>query len=80
MARFFLLMAKERASEHGLNVRTIIRKGDVRKEIINAAMDENAILVVLGHPAGKLSAFRLSSLKEFLHEIEQVTGAETALV
>ncbi|MBN2045719.1 MAG: universal stress protein [Anaerolineales bacterium] len=80
MARFFLLMAEERAAEQGVIVHTIIRKGEVQKEIIQAALDEKATLVVLGRPAGKLSAFKLSSLEEFMREIEEVTGAETALV
>lgn len=80
MGRFFLLMARERAAEQGVEVRTLIRRGAVREEIIQAAQEEGATLVVLGQPAGKLSAFRESSLEEFRKEIEQVTGAETALV
>jgi nucleotide-binding universal stress UspA family protein len=80
MGRFFLLMAKEQAKEQGVEVRTIIRKGEVRDEIVNIARDESASLVVLGRPAGKQSAFQMSSLRDFMDEIERVTGAETVLV
>lgn len=80
MGRFFLLMAKERAVEEGVEVRTLIRRGDVREEIIRVAMEEQVTLVVLGRPVGKLSAFLESSLEEFRQEIEKETGAETALV
>ena len=80
MGRFFLLMAKERAIEEGVEVRTIIRNGIVKKEIINAVLDEDATLVVLGRPAGKQSAFQTSSLETFAAEIERVTKASTILV
>ncbi len=80
MGRFFLLMAKERATEQGVEVRTITRKGIVQEEIINAVLDEGATQVVLGRPAGELSAFQTSSLQAFADEIERVTEAITILV
>ena len=80
MGRFFLLMAKERATEQGVNVRTIIRRGDIREEILNAVRDEGATMVVLGRPTGMQSAFEMSGLKDFMDEIERETGAETKLV
>ena len=80
MGRFFLLMAKERALEEGVEVRTIIRKGIVREEIINAIIEEGATLVVLGRPAGEQSTFQESSLGSFAVEIEDLTEATTVLV
>lgn len=80
MGRFFLLMAKERASEQGVEVRTITRNGTVQEEIINAVLEEGATLVVLGRPAGEQSAFQTSSLQAFADEIKRVTKAETILV
>lgn len=80
MGRFFLLMAKERASEQGVEVRTITRNGTVQEEIINAVLEEGATLVVLGRPAGEQSAFQTSSLQAFADEIKRVTEAETILV
>lgn len=80
MGSFFLLMAKESAEEQGVAVRTITRKGNVQQEIINAARDEEATLVVLGRPAGDQSAFQISSLQEFAAEIERETEAKTVIV
>lgn len=80
MGRFFLLMAKERAAESGVESRTLIKKGGIREEIINTARDEGVTMVILGRPAGKQSAFGMSSLRDFMDEIEQETGAETVLV
>ena len=80
MGRFFLLMAKERASEQGVEVRTITRNGIVQEEIINAVLEEGATRVVLGRPAGEQSAFQTSSLQAFADEIKRVTEAETILV
>ncbi len=80
MGQFFLLMAKERAAEQGVEVRTITRRGKVQEEIIKAVLDEGATRVVLGHPAGKQSAFQTSSLETFAAEIERVTEAITIIV
>jgi len=80
MGRIFLLMAKERAAEQGIVTNTIIRKGIIRDEIKTAIREEDATLVVLGRPTGQLSAFQMSSLKDFAKEIERDTNAETILV
>ncbi len=80
MGRFFLLMAKERATEQGIATNTIIRKGIIRDEIKTTIREEGATLVVLGRPTGQLSAFHMSSLKDFAKEIERDTNAETILV
>ena len=80
MGSFFLLMAQERAAEQGVKVRTAIRRGEVREEIIQAARDEGATMVVLGQPTGKMSAFEMTSLRAFMEEIERETGAEAILV
>ena len=80
MGRFFLLLAEERAEEQGVQVRTICRRWIVRDEIKKAVREENATLVVLGRPVGKLSQFRVSSLLAFVAEIEEETGAETKIV
>jgi nucleotide-binding universal stress UspA family protein len=80
MGRFFLLMAQERAEENGVPSRIISRKGNVRDEIKNAAKEENATLVVLGRPAGKLSEFENASLEKFAAEIQEETSAEIVIV
>lgn len=80
MGNFFLLMAKERAAEQGIEVRTMIRKGFVREEIITTIQQEEATTVILGQPGEKRSAFRMSDLEAFATEIEQKTKAKTIIV
>jgi len=80
MGNFFLLMAKERATEQGVDARVLNRKGSVHEEIKRAALDEGATLVVLGSPIGKQSAFQMTSLRTFAAEIETETGVKTIIV
>jgi nucleotide-binding universal stress UspA family protein len=80
MGNFLLLVAKERATEQGVEAHMISRKGNVREEIKQADIDVGATLVVLGRPAGETSNFRLSSLKACAQEIETDTGIETKIV
>jgi nucleotide-binding universal stress UspA family protein len=80
MGNFLLLVAKERATEQGIEAHMISRKGNVREEIKQAATDVGATMVVLGRPAGETSTFRLSSLKSYAREIETETGIETKIV
>jgi nucleotide-binding universal stress UspA family protein len=80
MGKFLLLVAKERATDQGVEARMISRKGKVREKIKQTAIEIGATLVVLGRPAGETSAFRLSSLEAYAQEIEQETGIETQIV
>ena len=79
MGEFMLLMARERAEEQGVKSRTLSRKGEVQKEILKVAQEENVSLVLLGRPAGEQSSFQLAELKEYAAEIERVTGIETMI-
>jgi nucleotide-binding universal stress UspA family protein len=80
MGDFFLLIAKERAAQQGIEARAICHTGTIHNEIKKAARQEGATLVVLGRPAGEESAFRTASLKAFAKQIEEETGAETTIV
>ena len=80
MGEFLLLMVKERAEQQGVNVRTLIRKGEVREEIKQVATKICADMVVLGRPAGEGSAFELASLQAFAEEIEADTEAKVIIV
>ena len=79
MGEFFLLMAKERAEEQGVETRTISRKGEVRDEIKKVALEEKVSLVMFGRPVGDGSTFELADLKTFAAEIEKETGIETII-
>jgi nucleotide-binding universal stress UspA family protein len=80
MGQFLLLMAQERAAEHGVVAETIYRKGSVREELKNAAREEGVSLVVLGRPADLESVFKVSGLEAFAAEIESETDIKTCIV
>ena len=80
MGSFFLLVAKERAREQGVNANVLLRKGSVRQEIVKAVAEIGATIVCLGEPAEGPSSFKLSSLKAFADQITTDTGAEVNIV
>ncbi len=80
LGNFLLLVAKERASQKGIKTSTLCRKGNVRAEIIKAALEINAMLVVLGSPENGSSAFQLSNLQTFANVIKSETNAEVKIV
>ncbi len=80
LGNFLLLVAKERASEAGVKTDALCRKGSVRTEIKEAALEIGATLIVLGRPEEKSSTFQLSNLQTFADEIKAETGVEVQIV
>ncbi|MGD8623156.1 MAG: universal stress protein [Anaerolineae bacterium] len=76
MGRFLLAMAHERAAAQGVEAGTLCREGKVREELIAAAQEEGATLIVLGKPSGEESAFELAGLKKFAARLEEDSGVE----
>lgn len=80
MGEFLLAMAQERAQKQGVEARYVLRHGDLRRELKEAAREEAVDLVVLGQPAGKGSAFVPADLEAFAAEIEAETGVKARLI
>ena len=80
MGDFLLLMAKERAAEQGMKAETILYEGELRDQLIKAAQEQDATLVVLGRPTDPESVFQLESLEAFAAKITSKTGIETQIV
>ena len=80
MGEFLLLVAKERAARQDLQTQTICRHGNFIEQLIKAAKEIEASLVLLGRPTGEQSAFRMSNLRECAEEVEAQTGIETIIV
>jgi nucleotide-binding universal stress UspA family protein len=80
MGEFLLLIAQERAADQGIAALTISRKGKLREELKQVALEEGVSMIVLGRPAGEASVFRLASLQAFAAEVEAETGVETRIV
>lgn len=80
MGNFFLIMAKENATDQGVQTRSITRHGAVQEEILDAIQEEHATAVVLGRPAGEASKFQAASLEAFAKRIVAETKAEAIIV
>jgi nucleotide-binding universal stress UspA family protein len=80
MGEFLLLMARERATEQGIEAETICRTGMVREELKKIAGEEDISLIVLGRPTGTQSVFEMAELRAFAAALEDETGVETRIV
>jgi nucleotide-binding universal stress UspA family protein len=80
MGEFLLLMAKERAEEQGVTAETLSREGEMREELMNAAMEGQVSLVVFGRPIGEQSRFALADLEAFAAEVTSETGVDARII
>jgi nucleotide-binding universal stress UspA family protein len=76
MAEFLMTMAVERAGKAGVTARYIIRHGQIDEQLIEAAIDEKATLVVLGKPADDEGRFDAERLAELVARLREATGIE----
>jgi nucleotide-binding universal stress UspA family protein len=74
MAEFLMTMAVERATKQGVQARYVIRQGEFEAELAAAAQEEQASLVVLGHPGEEGSTFELGHLRELIGRLQAETG------
>lgn len=80
LAEFLLLMAKERAEKAGVKAETIVRRGDFRTALEEAAREHQASLIVLGSPVGETGITRQEYLEHLVEDLWTDTGIETLLV
>lgn len=80
MGKFLLVMAQERAADQGMEAEILLRHGDLLEELVAAATEQEASLILLGRPADTESVFQLAGLEKFAAEIEVQTGVETRIV
>ncbi len=73
MGEFLLLMALERARKQGVRASLLLRHGDFHTELIEAAREQDIMMLVLGKPAGEDSLFCLKELQALAQEIETET-------
>jgi nucleotide-binding universal stress UspA family protein len=80
LGEFLLIMAQERAQAKGVPASYIVRHGNLREELKDAARLPDVGMVVLGKPAGAESAFVPASLKALAAEIEAETDTEVRII
>jgi nucleotide-binding universal stress UspA family protein len=80
MGRFQLAIAQEQAAEQGVNAQVTIRHGRLRTELILAARDLRATLIILGRPRGRLAVFDEADLQLLAADLKLQTGAEVRVL
>jgi nucleotide-binding universal stress UspA family protein len=82
MGEFILLLASARAKEQKVSVKTFVRQGEVKDQLIKLCHEVNADYVVMGQPRRRKDTdlFTSQQLKDFVNHLETETGASVILV
>lgn len=80
MGRTLLALAERRAEVAGLNAMTVIRRGDVRGEILNFVRDAQPGLLMVGGPRSAGNVFADDEIEQFAHSIEKAAGVPVEIV
>ena len=79
MGEFLLLMAKERAEKEGVAASTVVKLGEFRAALLEAAQEGGASVIVLGSP-GESAHTKEGYLEKLAEGITAETGIETLIV
>jgi nucleotide-binding universal stress UspA family protein len=80
MGEFLLLMAKERAEKEGVTANTVVKRGEFRAALLEAAQEGGAGLIVLGSPGEDSNLTQRGFLEALASEISAESGIETLIV
>jgi nucleotide-binding universal stress UspA family protein len=80
MGRFQLAMACEQAAAQGVKAETVVRHGHVQAELVAAARELGATVIVLGRPREGASVFNDEALHSFATHLQAETGAEVRIL
>lgn len=79
---FMMVILERRIESQGVDVQSVVRTGDVRRQILESIRWQDADLLVIGHPIKSpgTNTFTAKSLSQFVEEIEEKTGVEVVVV
>jgi nucleotide-binding universal stress UspA family protein len=80
LGNFQLVMAQERAAEQGVSAQAIVRKGQLRAELIIVAEEIGATIIVMGSSGGLDAAFEDTELQIFADGLQAETGIEVQIL
>ena len=80
MGRFQLAMAQERAAVEGIEAQAIVRRGHLRAELVAAAKEASADLIILGRPQDREAIFDDVALQALATGLESVTGVKVRIL
>jgi len=79
MGEFLLLMAKERAEKQGVTANTVVKRGEFRAALLEAAAEGGATLIVFGSPA-ESNITQREYLEQLAGGITEESGIETLII
>ena len=80
LGQFQLVMAQERAAAQGIIAQTIVRKGELRAELVVVAEEIGATIIVMGRSLGPNSIFDEAALQVFAKDLQSETGIEVRIL
>jgi nucleotide-binding universal stress UspA family protein len=80
LGRFQLKMAQERAAAQDVAAQAIVREGQLRAELVTAAHEISATLIVLGRSRRQTAIFEENKLQEFAADLQAATGLEVRIL
>ncbi len=80
MGRFQLALACEQAAAQGVEAQALVRSGELEEQLIAAAQDVSATLIVLGRPQEKAPVFDHEGMESLAGHLEEATGAEVRVL
>jgi len=80
MGRFQLTIAQERAREQGIETQIMVRPGRLRAQIVAAARELDAGIIVLGRPSDRDAVFDDTALQALATGLQSVTGAKVRIL
>ena len=80
LGQFQLVMAQERAAAQDIIAQTIVRKGQLRAELVAVAKEIGATLIVMGRSLGPDAAFEDAALQVFAADLQTETGVEVRIL
>ncbi len=80
MGRFQLTLAADQAAEEGVEARIMTRRGQLRTELVAAAQELSASVIVLGSPVEGTAVFDDDALQGLAAELRAKTGAEVCIL
>ena len=80
MGEFLLLMAKERAEKEGVSASTVVKHGEFRSALLEAAREAKASVIVLGSPGENSSITQREYLESLAASLQEESGIETLIV
>jgi nucleotide-binding universal stress UspA family protein len=80
LGRFQLKMAQERAGAQDVAAQAIVREGQLREELVTAAQEISATLIVLGRSRRQTAIFEENRLQAFAADLQTETGIEVRIL